>query len=248
MQNAADVSRSKRVSVVVPTYREPDLPSLLQRLAATLEPLDGEIVIVDDSDDATHAALRATATPVGNVGIRVLRGTGGGKGDAIRIGILAASGNVVFYVDADIEESKLPLVPQFVALIENDHYNVVIGERRSRWEYRNFGRFLLSLGLFAAQRFFIFHSRRFFDTQFGFKAFDRASAQRIASLQSVPGGMIDIEHLYIAMKNGMRIAQIPVSPVRELRPSRLRILRCLVTDPIALLRVKWNGLRGRYES
>lgn len=233
--------------MVVPTYREPDLQPFLARLSAALAPLDGEIVLVDDSDDATHAALQALATNDG-VPIRVLRGTRRGKGDAIRAGLLAAEGAVVFYIDADTEESKLPLLAQFVSRIENDGYHVVIGERRSRWEYRNLGRFVLSLGLFLAQRLFIFQSSRFFDTQFGFKAFDRASARRIASLQSVPGGMIDIEHLYIAVKRGLRIAQIPVEPVRELRPSRLRILRCVVTDPAALLRVKWNGLRGRYSA
>jgi hypothetical protein len=58
--------------------------------------------------------------------------------------------------------------------------------------------------------------------------------------------MYDIEYLYIAVKNGMRIAQVAVTPMRELRPSRLRVLRCLVTDPIDLVRLKWNGMRGRY--
>jgi dolichyl-phosphate beta-glucosyltransferase len=248
MENGRAVSRMKRVSVVVPTYREPDLQLFLRPLASALAPLDGEIVIVDDSDDATHEALRASATPVGDVAIRVLRGTQRGKGDAIRIGLLAAEGAVILYLDADTEESKLPLLPQFVSLIEDHHYNVVIGERRSRWEYRNFGRFVLSVSLFLLQRLFIFQSSRFFDTQFGFKAFDRQSARRVAALQTVPGGMIDIEHLYIAVTNGMRIAQIAVTPVRELRPSRLRILRCIVTDPMALLRVKWNGLRGKYSA
>lgn len=244
MENGRGVSSAKRVSVVVPTYREPDLHAFLSRLSTALAPLDGEIVIVDDSSDAEHDALRARTLE--GVDVRVLRGTRRGKGDAVRIGLLAAEGAVILYLDADVEESKLLLLPQFVSLIENDGYHVVIGERRSRWEYRNLGRFVLSVGLFLAQRLFIFHSARFFDTQFGFKAFDRRSARLIASLQTVAGGMSDIEHLYIATKNGMRIAQIAVPPARELRPSRLRILRCLVSDPIALLRVKWNGLRGRY--
>jgi hypothetical protein len=123
---------------------------------------------------------------------------------------------------------------------------VVIAERRSRWQYRNLGRFILSIGLFLAQRFFIFQSTRFFDTQCGFKAYRRDAARRLATLQSVRGGMYDIEYLYIAVKNGMTVAQVPITPMRELRPSRLRVWRCLVTDPVDLLRVKWNGLRGRY--
>ena len=65
-------------------------------------------------------------------------------------------------------------------------------------------------------------------------------------MQTVRGGMYDIEYLYIAVKQRMRIAQVPVSPMRELRPSRLRVLRCLAVDPFDLVRVKWNGIRGRY--
>lgn len=236
----------KRVSIVVPTYDEPAMQPWLERLAVVLAPLDAEIVIVDDSEPAAHAALRAMAGARHGVDVRVLAGRGRGKGDAIREGMLAAAGSVVFYLDADVEEQKLPLIRQLLDLVESGGYDVAIAERRTRWEYRNFGRFVLSIGLFLAQRVFIFQSTRFFDTQFGFKAFRRESARRLASLQTVSGGMVDIEYLYIAMKNRLRIAQVPVAPMRELRPSRLRILRCLVTDPVALMRVKWNGLRGSY--
>lgn len=222
-----------RVSIVVPTYNEPALEAWLAQLERVLPP-GSEVLVVDDSE--TPPALRSA---------RVLRGEKRGKGDAVRIGMLAAEGDVVFHIDADIEDEKLALIPRFVDLVEDGH-DVVIAERRSRLQYRNLGRFLLSIGLFLAQRFFVFNSTRFFDTQCGFKAFRRDAARRLASLQTVRGGMYDIEYLYIAVKNGMRIAQVPVTPMRELRPSRLRVWRCLVTDPVALLRVKWNGLRGRY--
>jgi len=121
-----------------------------------------------------------------------------------------------------------------------------MAERRERLQYRNVARLILSAGLFVAQRVFVFQSARFFDTQCGFKAFRRDAARRLATLQTVDGGMYDIEYLYIAVKNGMRIAQVPVPPMPEVRSSRIRVLRCLVTDPLALLRVKWNGVRGQY--
>jgi dolichyl-phosphate beta-glucosyltransferase len=234
-----------RVSVVVPTYEEPAPGALLDRLEPHLAPFDGEVVIVDDSaEDAHRAAIEAASEPR-RIEVRVLRGEQRGKGDAVRLGILASRGEVVFHADADLGDEQFALIPLFVRLIEEGH-DLAIAERRSRWHYRNFGRFLLSIGLFAAQRFFIFQSTRFFDTQCGFKAFQREAAQQLARKQTVRGGMFDIEYLYIATKNGMRIAQVPVPPMRELRESRLRVLRCLVTDPGELLRVKWNGVRGRY--
>ena len=222
-----------RVSIVVPAYNEPALANDIARIARVLPP-DSEILVVDDSD-----------VPPRLENARVLRGEKRGKGDAVRLGMLAAEGNVVFHLDADIDDEKLALIPDFIRLIDEGH-DVAIAERRSRWQYRNLGRFVLSIGLFVAQRFFIFHSTRFFDTQCGFKAFRRDAARALAELQTVRGGMYDIEYLYIAVKRGMRIAQVPIAPMRELRPSRLRVLRCLVTDPVDLLRVKWNGVLGRY--
>src|ERR1051325_7779302 len=222
-----------RVSIVVPSYNEPALEADVARIARALPP-ESEIVVVDDSDVAPELA-----------NARVLRGLKRGKGDAVRMGMLAAEGVVVFHLDADIDDEKLALIPEFIRLIEEGH-DVAIAERRSRWQDRSLGRFILSIGLFLAQRFFIFHSTRFFDTQCGFKAFRREAARKLAELQPVRGGMYDIEYLYIAVKQRMRIAQVAVTPMRELRPSRLRVLRCLVTDPVALVRVRWTGLRGRY--
>ena len=222
-----------RVSVVIPTYNEPALDAWIERLERLLPP-QSEILVVDDSE----------VLPVLK-NARVLPGEKRGKGDAVRIGMLAAEGDVIFHLDADVDDETLARMPELMRLIEEGH-DVAIAERRSRWQYRHVGRFVLSIGLFFAQRFFIFQSTRFFDTQCGFKAFRRDAARKLASLQTVRGGMYDIEYLYIAVKNGMRIAQVAVTPMRELRPSRLRVWRCLRTDPFDLLRIKWNGLRGLY--
>lgn len=223
----------KRVSIVVPSYNEPALDALVERLTRVL-PSDSEILFVDDSD---------VLPEVSNA--RVLRGAKRGIGDAVRRGILAAEGEVVFHLDADVDDATLALIPAFISLIDAGN-DVAMAERRGRLQYRNVARLILSAGLLIAQRVFVFQSARFFDTQCGFKAFRRDAAKRLATLQTVSGGMYDIEYLYIAVKSGMRIAQVPVRPMPEVRSSRIRVLRCLVTDPLALMRVKWNGLRGRY--
>ena len=219
------------VTIVVPTRNEPDLANWLEALHASV---GGEIVVVDDS-----------TRPVGELRHgRVIRGPDRGKGAAVGVGILAAQGEVIVVVDADLDQATMRRIPEFVERI-GAGYDVVAGQR-TRWRYDNLGRFILSIGLFVAQRLWIFHSARFFDTQCGLKAYRRDAARRLAERQTVDGGMYDIEYLYIAVLNRFRIASIAVAPWPETRSTRLRILRCLRTDPIDLLRMKWNGIRGRY--
>ena len=221
------------VTIVVPTRNEPDLAQWLEMLHALV---DAEVVVVDDSTSAIGELPHA----------RLIRGPGRGKGAAVGAGILAAQGEVIVVVDADLDQQTMMRIPEFVARVR-DGYDVVIGER-TRWRYDNLGRFVLSIALFLAQRLFIFHTARFFDTQCGLKAYRRTAAQRLAELQTVDGGMYDIEYLYIAVLNGLGIDSVPVTPWPETRSTRLRILRCLRTDPVDLLRTKWNGIRGRYSS
>jgi len=236
------------LTIVVPTRDEPDLGSWLAALQTALRSLSpvSNIVIVDDSSAALHEALRAALLPVADLPIRVIRGNGRGKGDAVRLGMIEGRSEVIMIVDADTEVEWLPEIGTFVDAIGRGEADVVIAERQNKWQYRNVRRFALSYGLFFAQRILIFQSRRFFDTQCGFKAFRGDVARGIAGVQKVRGGMFDIEYLYIALKNGLRVKQVPFPASRESRPSRLRLLKCLRTDPPALIRVKLNGILGRY--
>src|SRR5205085_5144939 len=133
-----------------------------------------------------------------------------GKGAAVGVGILAARGEVIVVVDADLDPPTMRRIPEFVARIRGG-YDVVIGER-TRWRYDNLGRFILSIGLFLAQRLWIFHSARFFDTQCGLKAYRRAAARGLAELQRVDGGVYGTEYLYIAVLTRVRLARIPLPP------------------------------------
>jgi glycosyltransferase involved in cell wall biosynthesis len=238
----------RSLSVVVPTLEEPDLRPLLDALVRVLSPLASEleIVLVDDSGAAAHDALTSLAGAFTGANVRPIAGPRAGKGAAVRLGLQQAAGDVIIFLDADSGLEHIELLPRFVEAIAGGDADVVIGERRENWQYRNFLRFVLSIGLFAAQRVFIFHSTRFFDTQCGLKAFRADVGRRLAALQTVDGGMFDIEYLYAAVKNRLKIVQIPVPLARERRESRIRVLRCMVTDPAALVRVKLNGLAGHY--
>ncbi|HVR40848.1 MAG TPA: glycosyltransferase, partial [Thermoanaerobaculia bacterium] len=167
-----------------------------------------------------------------------------GKGRAVHDGIMSANGDAVALIDADLEV-LLPHLTTFVERVRSG-FDVVIAERTPHWRNRNLIRLFLSYGLYVGQRLFIFNSFRFQDTQCGFKAFAGPIAKKLAAKQRVDGGMYDIEYLYAAVQNALRIDQVPVGEITETRPSRLRLLKCLRTDPLDLLAIKWRGLLGWY--
>ncbi|HYC93919.1 MAG TPA: glycosyltransferase [Thermoanaerobaculia bacterium] len=221
------------ISVVIPILNETRIADFVAAVKAALGGRPHEILLVNDG------------ASVSVEGAREVQGARRGKGHAVRQGLLASKGEVVVVVDADLA-ALLPQLPRFIDLVARERYDVVIAEREHEVKERTLLRYGLSYGLLLAQRLFIFQSLRFRDTQCGFKAFRGDAARAIASRQRVDGGMYDIEYLYAAARNGLRIAQVPVGRVAEERPSRIRLLDCLRRDPPALLKVKWRGITGKY--
>ena len=58
--------------------------------------------------------------------------------------------------------------------------------------------------------------------------------------------MFDLEFMYIAKLYGMKISQIVVKPLPEVRKSVLRLGVCVWKDPLDLFFIKVNGMLGRY--
>jgi hypothetical protein len=85
----------------------------------------------------------------------------------------------------------------------------------------------------------------FADTQCGFKAFTRSAAQTVFQLQTIERWGFDPEILFIAIKRGFRVIEVPVSWAHDER-SRMSYLR----DGLQMLKelaiVRWNALTGRY--
>jgi glycosyltransferase involved in cell wall biosynthesis len=87
-------TRSLRVTAVIPALNEAEnLSCILPRVAEWVD----EVILVDGhSTDATVARARALYPPV-----RIVTQPGRGKGDALRCGIEAATGDMVVTLDAD---------------------------------------------------------------------------------------------------------------------------------------------------
>ncbi len=114
------------VSIILPTYNERDnVGDLVSSLAKTLEGLDYEIIVVDDSsfDGTAAVALELSETyPVRTI-LRRKRGLA----SAIMTGFGVANGEVIGVLDADGQhppENALAFIDEI-----NDGYDIVLGSR-----------------------------------------------------------------------------------------------------------------------
>ena len=127
------------VSLVIPVYNEiRTLAELLRRVVAL--DLPKELVLVDDcSKDGSRELLERLARegvaalpdaqPRGEVTFRVLfQERNQGKGAALRLGIAAATGEVVIIQDADLEYDPRD-IPRVVQPILDGEADVVFGSR-----------------------------------------------------------------------------------------------------------------------
>lgn len=131
------------LSVVVPTYNEREnLAPLSAALAAALEGIDYELVIVDDdSPDGTAEAARAMAQR--NPRIRVLQRIGRrGLASAAVEGLLSTSSPYMAVIDADLQHDER-ILPAMLRKLQDEHLDIVVGSRHVSGG---------SMGAFAGER------------------------------------------------------------------------------------------------
>jgi dolichyl-phosphate beta-glucosyltransferase len=219
------------VSIVLPAYNEEArLPAGLERVIDFLaaQPFDSEIVIADDgSRDRTADIVRereAAGLP-SRVALRLVQHERNrGKGAAIRTGVLAARGQYVFFMDADLAtppEDAIGLLERLQAGAA-----VAIGSRvqpdgsdmRSTQpaQRRFVGR------LFTLMRKAMRVLPDIDDTQCPMKGFRHDAAQAVFRQQQLSGWIFDAEVLYIARSLGYGLVSVPVS-WHHVEGSRLRV-------------------------
>jgi glycosyltransferase involved in cell wall biosynthesis len=169
------------------------------------------VIVVDDgSRDSTAELVRAFAAGASEV--RLVQNPGNrGKGYSVRSGILQALGDIVMFTDADLSAPIEEAEGLFAAIA--DGADIAIG---SRWLERNRQSIRQPLYRQILGRCFNGVTRAvmglpFADTQCGFKAFTRAAAQTVFQLQTIERWGFDPEILFIALKRGFRVDEVPVS-------------------------------------
>jgi dolichyl-phosphate beta-glucosyltransferase len=234
-----------RLSVVVPAYREEDrIAAAIAELRAELADLgpDLQIVVVDDgSGDGTAAAAGAAGADI-VVRLPVNRG----KGGAVRAGMLAATGRVRVFTDAD-----LAYPPAQIRLLLDrveDGWDVVVGNRRHAGtttlvragRVRDIGGRLVNVVTHALLL------GQYRDTQCGLKAFRSDVADAVFSVGRIDGFAFDVEVLHLVERYRLSLLEVPVT-VRNSERSTVRAVRDGVRLVRDLVRIRGFAKRGAYD-
>jgi dolichyl-phosphate beta-glucosyltransferase len=204
------------LTIVLPAYDEaarigPALDELFSYLGSTPSPAgipaDVDVVVVDDgSRDATASIV--AARPEAN--LRLLRIRHAGKGSAVRAGMLAATGDIVVFTDADMATPPGEL-PKLVAALRTA--DVAVGSRIQpdgsdmRATQPGLRRFLGRVFHALASVWVVGPVA---DTQCGFKGFTRAAAQDLFARQRITSIVFDVELIHLARRRGYRLAIVPI--------------------------------------
>ncbi|MBI2945971.1 MAG: glycosyltransferase family 2 protein [Candidatus Wallbacteria bacterium] len=126
-----------KLSIIIPVFNEVrTIEEVVRRAASSPVEMDREIIVVDDgSTDGTAELLHGLepTLPNGN-GTRVLvryATANAGKGSAIRMGLQAATGDIILFQDADLELDPAEY-PKLLEPILAGRSRVVYG-RRNYW-------------------------------------------------------------------------------------------------------------------
>lgn len=207
---------SVRFSVVIPAYNEESrLPDTLRHSIAFLKsrPYSSEIIVVNDgSTDGTERVVREQADSFERLQlISHPDRANHGKGAAVKLGMMAASGAFRLFMDAD-NSTTLNQVDNFWPWFDRG-YDVVIGSRalsesiigtRQNRVKELAGR----MGNWVIRRFAVPGIR---DTQAGFKMFTAEMAQKIFQRLTIDRWGADIEMIAIARLLGCRINEVPIT-------------------------------------
>jgi dolichyl-phosphate beta-glucosyltransferase len=237
------------LSIVIPAFNEEQrLPKTLQNIFAYLEhrPFRAEVLVVDDgSTDGTADVVHRFE--IAHPELRLLSNGGNrGKGFSVRHGILESAGDVTLFTDADLS-TPIEEADKLLAVIRNQGYDGAIGSRAVDRSLIEVHQSMLreQAGIFFNRLVRWIMGINFSDTQCGFKAFRRERAHIIFMQQRIERFGFDPEILFLAVRNGLRVAEVPVRWSHD-AGTKVNVAADGIRMFVELLVIRWNSLRGFY--
>ena len=183
----------------------------------------------DGSTDGCDETVRAMNLPH----TRVLSGNPNrGKGYTVRAAMLAATGDVRMFTDADLAYGTDVIGAVADKLESSPDADVVIGSRNlSRNGYEGYTWMRRVASKAYIRVLCLIGGIRVTDSQCGCKAYRAKAAEQIFSRCEVNGFAFDFETLLWAKKLGLRVCEIPVHVIRH-GASKVRVVR----DSVRMLR------------
>jgi dolichyl-phosphate beta-glucosyltransferase len=234
------------LAIVLPAFNEATrIGPALDELFAYLITAHGlphpiDVLVVDDgSTDGTADLVNSRPEAAGSlagISLRVLTVPHGGKGAAVKAGMLAATSDLVLFTDADMATPP-DQIPLLVAAL--DTHDVALGSRiqpdgsdmrATQPGYRR----LLGKAFHLLASIWVVGPVK--DTQCGFKGFTRIAAHELFALQRITSIVFDVELIYLARRLRYDIAIVPIR-WSDVRGSRMRASARLA------LQVAWDLFR-----
>ncbi len=241
------------LSVVIPVYNEEKrVEKTLKEAFAYLKAkkLNAEIIVVDDGskDKTVQVVGRFKKLSNAKLKLQILKhSVNKGKGAAVKTGALAAQGQVILYMDAD-NATPLSEFDKFKGELKKG-IDVIVGSRavdRKQVKVRQpfYREAIGRVGNVIIQLLLV---PGIGDTQCGFKAFSRNTAQTIFPLQTIDRFGFDVELLFLARK--FRFSIIETSVIwRDDPNTRVNALRDSIRTFVELFIIRLNDLKGLYRS
>jgi glycosyltransferase involved in cell wall biosynthesis len=212
----------------------------VERVASILGPLSAEIIVVDDgsTDQTRPEALRATAN-ISRASV-LSHPVNRGKGQALFTGARAATGDLIIFLDADLDLPPEQL-PELLAGMGGT--DVLVGAKRDSMAA---GRYPLIRRLLS--RLFSLATVGLFrltvtETQTGLKIFRRDVLELVIPQMRIDGYAYDLEMLVRAQRAGFKLKQTPVElgPGASTASLRGSMLWQMARDTARLQWWVWTG-------
>lgn len=203
----------EKFSVILPAYNEElHIFANIQRTIRATDALgfDYEIIIVDDgSSDKTYEEAQKAESIFGKV--KAMRiNSHEGKGWALKYGLQFAKGNLVVFLDADLD-----LPPEqigfFLKVMEKNKSDIVIGSKRYSQFNSHYPKRRRVLSFIYQAIVHVLFNLSVADTQAGLKLFKYEVLKKIIPRVSVKGYAFDLEILINARRLGYKVAEVPVT-------------------------------------
>lgn len=245
------------LSVIVPAYNEMNNISkgVLGRIAKYLEAqtYSWEVIFADDgSTDGSVNLLEQFCSE--HPQCRVLHLEHAGKGPTVAAGMLVAKGQWRLFTDFD---QSTPLSEIEKLLPSTVDHQIVIGSRAAQGAKREkepLHRHIMGVGFNILTQLIVLPGIK--DSQCGFKLFSARAARKLfpqlriyardSKIKDAFTGAFDVEILFLARKNKIAVAEIPVlwqhRPTERVSPIKdsLRMLRDII-------RIRLTSWQGKYQ-
>jgi glycosyltransferase involved in cell wall biosynthesis len=209
----------KKTIAGIPAYnKERTIGSIIHGAEAYVD----EVIVVDDgSVDRTSTFARATDATV------IRHKTNLGKAAAVQTIIdeaIRLDADALVLLDADFQHDP-DEIPQLLRPILGDGYDLVLGSRkltesRRRGKipfYRPWGQFVLGVGSHLLAK------KKYSDPECGFRALSRAAMEAMGFEKE--GFFVESEMIYLAVKKGLKVKEVPITEIYEEGGSTLNPFR-----------------------